>query len=85
MAEMIFTADSKSIDSKLRENQLRNCMETCSALAIASDDISRIRKFEIKLVLNKEFSTFCSTSKISAGLLFGENISEQLKATKASV
>lgn len=49
-----------------------------------SEDMDKKRKIEMKPVLNREYSSICSTSKTDGGLLFGENILEQLKASKSS-
>lgn len=83
MTDTLFTT-KEPIKQALREDLIKQCMELGSILAIASDDVNKRRKGEIKPAINREFASICSTSKSTGGLLFGENVLDQFKVTKSS-
>lgn len=74
----------ETISQPLRENLIRSCMAVNSILAMMTEDFNKKRKLEMKPSLNREYSAICTTSKTRSGLLFGDNIVEQLRATKSS-
>lgn len=83
MTDNLFTT-TEAISPQLRQDLIVNCMEIASVLSINSDELNKKRKAEMKLTLNREYASICNTSKTSGGLLFGENVMEQLKASKSS-
>lgn len=83
IAETLFTT-KLNINKELRENLLTVTMEASSALSGAADDFNRKRKMDIRPTLNTDYSSICSSAKTSAGLLFGDNFSEQLKVSRST-
>ncbi len=83
IAETLFTT-KLNINKELREHLLTITMEASSALSGAADDFNRKRKQDIKPVLNTDYSSICSSAKTAAGLLFGDNFSEQLKVSRST-
>lgn len=83
MTNTLFTT-KEPMKQALKEELIRNCMEATSVLAIASEDMNKKRKLEMRPSLNKTYSNICVTSKSGGGFLFGDNVIEQIKATRNS-
>ena len=59
---------------------IESLMEATSMMAFANDDINTIRKNSIKSELNHDYRSLCSSQTPVTEYLFGDNISEQVKA-----
>jgi hypothetical protein len=59
-------------------------LEALQIMGQLSQDLSQKRRFDIKPALNKEFAGICNQAITSGEWLFGNNISEQLKASRAT-
>lgn len=55
-----------------------------TVIGAVTQDICHKRRMEIKPVLNKEFSGICNLPIASGEWLFGENVTEQLKNSRAT-
>lgn len=83
MADKIFGA-SKVIPKDLGKELLSLSMDAGAILGLASQEISNKRKAELKPHLNKEFASICSNKNPTSEWLFGDNVLDQLKASKSA-
>lgn len=83
ITEKVFTT-KESINGTLRQDLIRDCMSVSSVLAASMEEMNKNRRNEMKPAIAREYVGICSTSKTSAGLLFGENLSEQMRATRST-
>ncbi len=83
MADKIFGA-SKEIPKDLGKELLSLSMDAGAILGLASQEISKKRKTELKPHLNKEFASICSSKNAPTEFLFGDNVLDQLKASKSA-
>lgn len=81
MADKIFAA-STQIPKEIGKELLSLSMDAGAILGLASQEISVKRKSELKPHLNKEFASICSSKNTPTEWLFGDNVLEQLKASK---
>jgi hypothetical protein len=81
IAEKLFM--SKVITTTDRQTMLKMSLEATAILGSLTQDINMNRRQKIKPSLNSEFSGICNQTQ-TGEWLFGDNIAEQLKATKAS-
>ena len=79
MANVLFR-----IPKSLKEELLKMSLEAASVLGNLMQDFNQKRKLEVKPFLNKDFVGICNEGNSSAEWLFGDNISEQLKNSKAT-
>jgi len=68
----------------LRADLLKLSLEALSSLGDVTQDITQTRKNEIRPTLSKEFQGICSSQNKPSEWLFGDNIADQLKASKAT-
>lgn len=59
-------------------------MDAGAILGLASQELSFKRKTELKPYLNKDFVAICSARVPTTEWLFGDNIVDQLKASKSA-
>jgi len=82
LAEKLFTVNVSQLPTQ-RDDLLKSVLESLTVLGALSQEINQKRKLDMKPFLSKEISTICSNSE-STDLLFGDNLSEQVKLAKAT-
>ena len=83
IAETVYTA-GKKIPNEYSRDLLKMSMEASSILGSMNFELNQKRKNEIKPSLNKEFAGICSNQVPVTEWLFGDNITDQLKASKST-
>lgn len=69
---------------QFREETLKETLELCASLGTLSQGFTQKRRADVKQVLNAEFKGICSSKEEPSEWLFGDNISEKLKTSKAT-
>lgn len=83
MAETIFSP-SEPLPMTIRENLLRMALDAEKVLGSLTQDIAQKRRVDIKPVLNQDVAGICSATIAPGEWLFGDNIAEQLKNSRAT-
>jgi len=81
-AEAIFNSGMK-IEKSLRDQLLKQTLESLSIMGNAMQEISHRRKQDIRPSLTREASAICASSQTTE-FLFGDNVTEQLKTAKTT-
>lgn len=82
LADKIF-ALNREIPDRIGQELLRMTMDIASMLSQANQESNMKRKQEIKPNLSKDIQSVCSAKIVTTEYLFGDNVSEQIKACKS--
>jgi len=83
LTELLMT-NSRSLPTDFVKSSLEYLVSGTNAAAAAQKDLAFERKMAIKPFLNPDFSAICADHSLQPELLFGENLVDTLKATKAT-
>lgn len=83
IANLVFSA-GRNVPKEFSQEILKLSMDAGSILGLASQELSVKRKTELRPCLNKDFVAICSAKVPTTEWLFGDNIVDQLKASKSA-
>lgn len=69
---------------QIQEEVLKESLELCATLGTLSQGFTAKRRADIKQVLNYEFKGICNDKAEASEWLFGDNLGEKLKTSKAT-